>query len=144
MELVFEIRHILANFRMKRVWMSLNVSSPPVQSSMHATLKMIVSVQYVQYWNIAYSWGIWDFWSFAGVAVLVAPHIPLHVGVESRHQFCLQTTPSMARLPLQYTVCVGENVKAVYQESIQQLSMPYRELPSMNVLQYGLNTKSYA
>ncbi|XP_027028851.1 SITS-binding protein isoform X1 [Tachysurus fulvidraco] len=70
----------------------------------------------------------------SGVAVLVAPHIPLHVGVESRQQFCLHTTPSLARLPLQYTVCVGENVKAVYQESIQQLSMTYRELPSMNVL----------
>ncbi|XP_053339020.1 SITS-binding protein [Clarias gariepinus] len=71
----------------------------------------------------------------SGVAVLVAPHIPLHVGVESRQQFCLQTTPSMARLPLQYTVCVGENVKAVYQDSIQQLSMSNRVLPSMNVLQ---------
>ncbi|MCI4381677.1 hypothetical protein PGIGA_G00254830 [Pangasianodon gigas] len=70
----------------------------------------------------------------SGVAVLVTPHIPLHVGIESRRQFCLQTTPSMARLPLQYTVCVGENVKAVYQESIQKLSMPYRELPGMNVL----------
>ncbi|KAI5626884.1 SITS-binding protein, partial [Silurus asotus] len=70
----------------------------------------------------------------SGVAVLVAPHVPLHVGVKSRQQFCLQTTPSIARLPLQYTVCVGENIKTVYQESIQQLSQLYRELPSMNVL----------
>lgn len=83
--------------------------------------------------------GIWDFWSFVGVAVLVAPHIPLHVGVESKQHFCLQTTPSMARLPLQYTVCVGDNIKSVYQESMQRLSMPYRELPNMNVLRYGLS-----
>lgn len=90
--------------------------------------------------SIAHLQGIWDLWCFAGVAVLVAPHIPLNVGVESRRQFCLQTTPSLAQLPLQYTVCVGENVKAVYQESIQQLSTYYRELPSMNVLRYGFFT----
>ncbi|XP_007228128.3 SITS-binding protein [Astyanax mexicanus] len=70
----------------------------------------------------------------SGVAVLVAPHIPLHVGVQSRQQFCLQTAPSMERMPLQYTVCVGQNISAVHQEAIQQLNMPYRELPKMNVL----------
>lgn len=85
-----------------------------------------------------------SFWSIAGVAVLVAPHIPLNVGVESRQQFCLQTTPSMTRLPLQYTVCVGDNIRSVYQESIQQLSRPNRELPSMNALWYSLLTWPYA
>ncbi|KAG9281127.1 SITS-binding protein-like [Astyanax mexicanus] len=70
----------------------------------------------------------------SGVAVLVAPHIPLHVGVQSRQQFCLQTAPSMERMPLQYTVCVGQNISSVHQEAIQQLNMPYRELPKMNVL----------
>ncbi|XP_062857487.1 SITS-binding protein [Trichomycterus rosablanca] len=69
----------------------------------------------------------------SGVAVLVAPDIPLHVGMESRQQFCLQTA-SMEQRPLQYTVCVGHNVKAVYQDSIQLLSTPIRELPSMDVL----------
>ncbi|XP_036431692.1 SITS-binding protein [Colossoma macropomum] len=70
----------------------------------------------------------------SGVAVLVSPHIPLHVGVQSRQQFCLQTAPGMERMPLQYTVCVGQNVKTVHQEAVQQLSVPFRELPNMNVL----------
>lgn len=70
----------------------------------------------------------------SGVSVLVAPHIPLHVGIESRQQFCLQTPPSMERMPLQYTMCVGHNIKAVHQESMQQLSTATRELPNMDVL----------
>ncbi|XP_048014693.1 SITS-binding protein isoform X2 [Megalobrama amblycephala] len=70
----------------------------------------------------------------SGVSVLVAPNIPLHVGMESRQNFCLQTPPSMERMPLQYTVCVGHNIKAVHQESMQQLSTARRELPNMDVL----------
>ncbi|XP_076861797.1 SITS-binding protein [Brachyhypopomus gauderio] len=70
----------------------------------------------------------------SGVAVIVAPHVPLHVGVEKMKQFCLQTGPNMERMPLQYTVCVGQNIKAIHQESIQQLSTPVRKLPNMNVL----------
>ncbi|XP_030646473.1 SITS-binding protein [Chanos chanos] len=70
----------------------------------------------------------------SGVAVLVAPHIPLHVGVESRQQFCLQSPSSMDRMPLQYTVCVGQNIKAIHQEAMQQLSVPNRILPNMDVL----------
>ncbi|XP_043083183.1 SITS-binding protein isoform X3 [Puntigrus tetrazona] len=70
----------------------------------------------------------------SGVSVLVAPNVPLHVGLESRQQLCLQTPPSMERLPLQYTVCVGHNIRAVHQESIQQLSTARRELPNMDVL----------
>ncbi|XP_026058853.1 SITS-binding protein isoform X2 [Carassius auratus] len=70
----------------------------------------------------------------SGVSVLVAPNIPLHVGMESRQQFCLQTPPSMERMPLQYTVCVGHNIRAVHQESMRQLSTARRELPNMDVL----------
>uniref|UniRef100_A0A673MLQ7 SITS-binding protein-like n=1 Tax=Sinocyclocheilus rhinocerous TaxID=307959 RepID=A0A673MLQ7_9TELE len=70
----------------------------------------------------------------SGVSVLVAPNIPLHVGIESRQQYCLQTPPSMERMPLQYTVCVGHNIRAVHQESMQQLSTARRELPNMDVL----------
>ncbi|XP_058623841.1 SITS-binding protein isoform X2 [Onychostoma macrolepis] len=70
----------------------------------------------------------------SGVSVLVAPNIPLHVGMESRQQFCLQTPPSMERMPLQYTVCVGHNIRVVHQESMQQLSTARRELPNMDVL----------
>lgn len=64
----------------------------------------------------------------------MSPDIPLQLGVDSRHQFCLQSLPSMERLPLQYTVCVAYNVKAAHQEAIQQLSQPSRELPNMKLL----------
>ncbi|XP_065148307.1 SITS-binding protein [Paramisgurnus dabryanus] len=70
----------------------------------------------------------------SGVSVLVAPNVPLHVGFESRQQFCLQTPASMERPPLQYTVCVGHNVKAVHQESMRQLSTATRQMPNMDVL----------
>ncbi|XP_035520343.1 SITS-binding protein isoform X2 [Morone saxatilis] len=70
----------------------------------------------------------------SGVAVLVSPDIPLQLGVDSRQQFCLQSLPSMERLPLQYTVCVAHNVKAVHQEAVQQLSQHSRELPNMKAL----------
>ena len=70
----------------------------------------------------------------AGVAVLVSPDIPLQLGVDSRQQFCLQSLPSMERLPLQYTVCVAHNVKAAHQEAVQQLSEHNREMPNMKAL----------
>ncbi|XP_071370224.1 SITS-binding protein [Centroberyx affinis] len=70
----------------------------------------------------------------SGVAVLVSPDIPLQLGVESGQQFCLQSLPSMERVPLQYTVCVARNVKAAHQEAVQQLSQHSRELPNMKTL----------
>ncbi|XP_056108067.1 SITS-binding protein [Rhinichthys klamathensis goyatoka] len=70
----------------------------------------------------------------SGVSVLVAPNIPLHVGMESRQHYCLQTPPSMKRMPLEYTVCVGHNIKAVHEESMSRLSTARRELPNMDVL----------
>lgn len=66
--------------------------------------------------------------------MLVSPDIPLQLGVDSRQQFCLQSLPSMERLPLQYTVCVAHNVKAAHQEAVQQLSQESRELPNMKAL----------
>ena len=62
------------------------------------------------------------------------PDIPLQLGVDSRQQFCLQSLPSMGRLPLQYTVCVAHNVKAAHQEAMQQISQPSRELPNMKAM----------
>lgn len=66
--------------------------------------------------------------------MLVSPDIPLQLGVDSRQQFCLQSLPSMERLPLQYTVCVARDVKAAHQEAVQQLSQHSRELPNMKAL----------
>lgn len=66
--------------------------------------------------------------------MLVSPDIPLQLGVDSRQQFCLQSLPSMERLPLQYTVCVARDVKAAHQQAVQQLSQHSRELPSLKAL----------
>uniref|UniRef100_A0A8C9W6M1 Si:ch211-236l14.4 n=1 Tax=Scleropages formosus TaxID=113540 RepID=A0A8C9W6M1_SCLFO len=63
----------------------------------------------------------------SGVAVLVDPEVPLHVGFDSRRQFCLRTPPSAEQLPLQYTVCVGHNAKSVHQEVGRQLSTHKRD-----------------
>ncbi|AWP08726.1 putative SITS-binding protein-like [Scophthalmus maximus] len=70
----------------------------------------------------------------SGVAVLVSPDTPLQLGLDSRQQFCLQSLPSMERVPLQYTVCVARNVKAAHQDAAQTLSPPGRELPNMKAL----------
>ncbi|XP_028306028.1 SITS-binding protein [Gouania willdenowi] len=70
----------------------------------------------------------------SGVAVLISPDIPLQLGVDSRQQFCLQSLPSMERLPLQYTVCVAHNVKAAHEEAVRQLSEHSRQLPNMKAL----------
>ncbi|XP_010731064.3 SITS-binding protein [Larimichthys crocea] len=70
----------------------------------------------------------------SGVAVLVSPDIPLQLGLDSRQQFCLQSLPSMERVPLQYTVCVAHNVKAAHQEAVQQFSQHTRELPNTKAL----------
>ncbi|KAL2094137.1 hypothetical protein ACEWY4_011449 [Coilia grayii] len=69
-----------------------------------------------------------------GVAVLVAPQGPLLVGVESGEQFCLQSGSSLDRPPLQYTVCVGDNLRDLHQEVAPQLSLPSRELPDLGIL----------
>lgn len=70
----------------------------------------------------------------SGVAVLVSPEIPIQLGLDSGEQFCLQSLPSMERLPLQYTVCVGHTVKSAHLEAMQELSQHSRELPNMNAM----------
>ncbi|XP_041967164.1 SITS-binding protein [Alosa sapidissima] len=70
----------------------------------------------------------------SGVAVMVAPHVPLLVGVDSRQQFCLQSGSSLDRPPLQYTVCVGENLRDLHQDLAPQQSLPARELPNLGIL----------
>ncbi|XP_028815122.1 SITS-binding protein [Denticeps clupeoides] len=70
----------------------------------------------------------------SGVAVLVAPHVPLEVGVESRQQFCLQASSSLERPPLQYTVCVGNDLRDIHQEMVQHLAPDSREVPNLDIL----------
>ncbi|XP_061577442.1 SITS-binding protein [Cololabis saira] len=70
----------------------------------------------------------------SGVAVLVSPDIPVQLEVDSRQQFCLQSLPSMERLPLQYTVCVAHNIRAAHQEAVQRLSGHSRQRPNFKML----------
>ncbi|XP_036390383.1 SITS-binding protein [Megalops cyprinoides] len=70
----------------------------------------------------------------SGVAVLVAPEVPLQMGFDSRRQFCLRTAPSMELQPLEYAVCVGHDLKAVHQEVGRQLSLHERVLPNLDIL----------
>ncbi|XP_020786781.2 SITS-binding protein [Boleophthalmus pectinirostris] len=70
----------------------------------------------------------------SGVALLVSPETPIQLGLDSGEQICLQSLPSMERLPLQYSVCVGPNVKAAHLDAMQQLSLHSRELPNMKTM----------
>ncbi|XP_043923235.1 SITS-binding protein-like [Protopterus annectens] len=70
-----------------------------------------------------------------GVAVLIAPDVPVHVSIESNKHFCLQTPPSSEQIPLQYTVCVGENIKSVHQEvGCHLYDHQQRMIPNINIL----------
>lgn len=72
-----------------------------------------------------------------GVAVLVDPEVALHVGFENMQEFCLRMPPSMERLPLKYTVCVGANLKAVHQEVWPCPPSHKPVLPNMDILWLG-------
>ncbi|RXN00562.1 SITS-binding protein [Acipenser ruthenus] len=52
----------------------------------------------------------------SGVALFIAQDIPVHISIDSRKHFCLQTHLSTELVPLQYMVCVGNNIKTVHQE----------------------------
>ncbi|XP_061100399.1 SITS-binding protein-like isoform X2 [Conger conger] len=69
-----------------------------------------------------------------GVAVLVDPEVALQVGFESMRRFCLRKPPSMAKLPLKYTVCVGSNLKAMHQEVRLRPLSHKPALPNMDIL----------
>ncbi|KAJ8406499.1 hypothetical protein AAFF_G00300730 [Aldrovandia affinis] len=69
-----------------------------------------------------------------GVAVLVDPEVALHVGFDGMQRFCLRTAPSMERLLLKYTVCVGPNLRAVHQKMWHPLPSQKPALPNMNIL----------
>ncbi|MGH0138741.1 UNVERIFIED_CONTAM: hypothetical protein FKN15_017568 [Acipenser sinensis] len=52
----------------------------------------------------------------SGVALFIAQDIPVHISIDSQKHFCLQTPLSTELVPLQYMVCVGNNIKTVHQE----------------------------
>ncbi|XP_006642629.1 SITS-binding protein isoform X2 [Lepisosteus oculatus] len=69
-----------------------------------------------------------------GVALLVAQEVPVHISIGSQRHFCLQTPPSSELVPLQYMVCVSNNIKTVHQEVGSQLSEHERVLPNTDIL----------
>ncbi|XP_050808817.1 SITS-binding protein-like isoform X2 [Gopherus flavomarginatus] len=69
-----------------------------------------------------------------GVTVTVAPDIPLSLSVESNRHFCLESPSSIAMVPLQYMVCISQNITAAHQEVGSQLSEQERRLPNTDIL----------
>ncbi|XP_005988077.1 SITS-binding protein [Latimeria chalumnae] len=69
-----------------------------------------------------------------GVAVIIAPDVPVHISIDSNKHFCLQTSSNTQLTPLQYTVCVSENIKTVHQEVRNQFSEHPSVLPSTEIL----------
>ncbi|MBN3286866.1 SP15 protein, partial [Polyodon spathula] len=70
----------------------------------------------------------------SGVALFIAQDIPVHISIDSGKHFCLQTPLSTELVPLQYMVCVGNNMKTLHQEVGSQLSELPRELPNTHIL----------
>uniref|UniRef100_A0A452IP56 Glycosyl hydrolase family 31 C-terminal domain-containing protein n=1 Tax=Gopherus agassizii TaxID=38772 RepID=A0A452IP56_9SAUR len=69
-----------------------------------------------------------------GVTVTVAPDIPISLSVESNRHFCLESPSSIAMVPLQYMVCISQNITAAHQEVGSQLSELERRLPNTDIL----------
>ncbi|XP_030416600.1 SITS-binding protein-like isoform X3 [Gopherus evgoodei] len=69
-----------------------------------------------------------------GVTVTVAPDIPISLSVESNRHFCLESPSSIAMVPLQYMVCISQNITAAHQEVGSQLSEQERRLPNTDIL----------
>ncbi|XP_057691811.1 SITS-binding protein isoform X2 [Corythoichthys intestinalis] len=70
----------------------------------------------------------------SGVAVLASPELPLQLGLKSGQRFCLQSPPGPDLLPLQYTVCVADHVKAAHRQAMRRLSRFAREVPDTKAL----------
>ncbi|KAM7165127.1 SITS-binding protein-like [Macrochelys suwanniensis] len=69
-----------------------------------------------------------------GVTVTVAPDVPVSLSVESNRHFCLESPSSIAMVPLQYMVCVSQNITSAHQEVGSQLSEQERRLPDTDIL----------
>ncbi|KAJ6664964.1 hypothetical protein lerEdw1_005195 [Lerista edwardsae] len=69
-----------------------------------------------------------------GVTVTMASDIPIFFSVERHKQFCLENSLGTDMAPLQYTVCVAQNITGAHQEVGSQLSGPQRTLPNTDLL----------
>ncbi|XP_066475715.1 SITS-binding protein-like [Tiliqua scincoides] len=69
-----------------------------------------------------------------GVTVTIASDIPIFFSVERNKQFCLENSLGVDMAPLQYTMCVAQNITRAHQEVGSQLSGPQRTLPNTDIL----------
>lgn len=69
-----------------------------------------------------------------GVTVTIAPDVPISLSVESNRHFCLERPSSIVMVPLQYMVCIGQNITSVHQEVGSQLSEQEKSLPNTDIL----------
>ncbi|XP_073203142.1 SITS-binding protein-like isoform X5 [Lepidochelys kempii] len=69
-----------------------------------------------------------------GVTVTVAPDVPISLSVESNRHFCLESPSSISMFPLQYMVCISQNITSAHQEVGSQLSEQERRLPNTDIL----------
>ncbi|KYO41584.1 SITS-binding protein [Alligator mississippiensis] len=69
-----------------------------------------------------------------GVTVTIAPDVPVFLSVESNKHFCLESPSSIDMIPLQYMVCISQNITSAHQEVGSQLSEQERRLPNTDIL----------
>ncbi|KAM4723215.1 SITS-binding protein-like [Rhinophrynus dorsalis] len=69
-----------------------------------------------------------------GVSVLVNPDIPISISIEKNKSFCLETPLHTEMTPLQYTVCIGQTIRSVHQDTGNQLYENQRILPNVDIL----------
>ncbi|XP_072527478.1 SITS-binding protein-like [Salminus brasiliensis] len=75
-----------------------------------------------------------QFFGSSGVAVLLSPDVPLNVGIQSNHHFCVQPQRALVTQPLQYRLCLGPNLKVVHQKIAQERSLSSPQLPNLAIL----------
>ncbi|XP_077316919.1 SITS-binding protein-like [Lithobates pipiens] len=68
-----------------------------------------------------------------GVSVVINPRVPLFMSIEKNKSFCVKTPASTERLPLQYTICIGQNIRSVHQDVGIHLYENQRTLPNINI-----------
>ncbi|XP_053098744.1 SITS-binding protein-like isoform X2 [Hemicordylus capensis] len=69
-----------------------------------------------------------------GVTVMIASDVPISFSVERNKHFCLESTLGIDMAPLQYTVCISQDITSAHQEVGSRLSGQPRRLPDTHIL----------
>ncbi|KAM9301636.1 SITS-binding protein-like [Gastrophryne carolinensis] len=68
-----------------------------------------------------------------GVSVVISPDTPMSMSIEKNKAFCLETPASPEKLPLQYTICIGQNIQSVHGDIGLQMYKNQRTLPKISI-----------